>query len=238
MTSLPELDMSAFLAAPRGAAGRALRRRAARRLSRPGVLLPVAATACRPRSTPRSCAPRASSSRCPKPSGARSRSRTRRTFAATRRSAARSRKASATGASSSTSAPRSPRRASRPAIRRGCGCADRTSGPRRLPAMRGAVLDWMRAMDGVGVAMLRALALGLGQPLEHSTRRCCRAAIRTRRSSAIPLKTRARRATTKASACTTTRVSCRSCCRTTSAACRCRSATSSSTRRRSPAPTS
>jgi isopenicillin N synthase-like dioxygenase len=39
--------------------------------------------------------------------------------------------------------------------------------PARLPAMRGAVLDWMRALDGVGVAVLRALALGLGQPREH-----------------------------------------------------------------------
>jgi isopenicillin N synthase-like dioxygenase len=39
--------------------------------------------------------------------------------------------------------------------------------PARLPAMRGVVLDWMRALDGVGLAVLRALALGLGQPLEH-----------------------------------------------------------------------
>ncbi len=39
--------------------------------------------------------------------------------------------------------------------------------PARLPAMRAAVLEWMRALDGVGVAVLRALALGLGQPLEH-----------------------------------------------------------------------
>ena len=39
--------------------------------------------------------------------------------------------------------------------------------PAKLPAMRGVVLDWMRAMDAVGLAVLRALALGLGQPLEH-----------------------------------------------------------------------
>ena len=39
--------------------------------------------------------------------------------------------------------------------------------PAQLPAMRGVVLDWMRAMDAVGLAVLRALALGLGQPLEH-----------------------------------------------------------------------
>jgi isopenicillin N synthase-like dioxygenase len=39
--------------------------------------------------------------------------------------------------------------------------------PARLPEMRAAVLDWMHAMDAVGVAVLRALALGLGQPLEH-----------------------------------------------------------------------
>jgi isopenicillin N synthase-like dioxygenase len=39
--------------------------------------------------------------------------------------------------------------------------------PASLPAMRTAVLEWMRALDGVGLAVLRALALGLGQPLEH-----------------------------------------------------------------------
>jgi isopenicillin N synthase-like dioxygenase len=39
--------------------------------------------------------------------------------------------------------------------------------PSALPEMRGAVLGWMRAMDRVGLAVLRALALGLGQPLEH-----------------------------------------------------------------------
>ena len=39
--------------------------------------------------------------------------------------------------------------------------------PASLPAMRTTVLAWMRAMDAVGLAVLRALALGLGQPLEH-----------------------------------------------------------------------
>ncbi len=39
--------------------------------------------------------------------------------------------------------------------------------PARLPAMRPTVLAWMRAMDRVGLAILRALALGLGQSLEH-----------------------------------------------------------------------
>ena len=39
--------------------------------------------------------------------------------------------------------------------------------PARLPQMRDAVLSWMRAMDTVGVAVLRALAVGLGQPYEH-----------------------------------------------------------------------
>ncbi|HZF31462.1 MAG TPA: 2-oxoglutarate and iron-dependent oxygenase domain-containing protein [Gammaproteobacteria bacterium] len=39
--------------------------------------------------------------------------------------------------------------------------------PATLPGMRRAVLDWMRAMDGLGLAVLRALALGLGQSLEH-----------------------------------------------------------------------
>jgi isopenicillin N synthase-like dioxygenase len=39
--------------------------------------------------------------------------------------------------------------------------------PARLPQMRDAVLAWMRAMDVVGVAILRALALGLGQRVDH-----------------------------------------------------------------------
>ena len=39
--------------------------------------------------------------------------------------------------------------------------------PAHLPQMRDAVLGWMRAMDGVGVAVLRALALGLGQRIDH-----------------------------------------------------------------------
>lgn len=38
--------------------------------------------------------------------------------------------------------------------------------PARLPELRTAVLDWMRAMDRVGLAVLRALALGLGQPMD------------------------------------------------------------------------
>jgi isopenicillin N synthase-like dioxygenase len=39
--------------------------------------------------------------------------------------------------------------------------------PARLPAMQPTVLEWMRAMDRVGLAVLRALALGLGQPIDH-----------------------------------------------------------------------
>ncbi len=39
--------------------------------------------------------------------------------------------------------------------------------PVQLPAMQPTVLAWMRAMDRVGLAVLRALALGLGQPLHH-----------------------------------------------------------------------
>jgi isopenicillin N synthase-like dioxygenase len=39
--------------------------------------------------------------------------------------------------------------------------------PASLPTMAPTVLAWMRAMDRVGVAVLRALALGLGQPFEH-----------------------------------------------------------------------
>ena len=39
--------------------------------------------------------------------------------------------------------------------------------PASLPAMRPTVLAWMRAIDRVGLAVLRALALGLGQPVDH-----------------------------------------------------------------------
>jgi isopenicillin N synthase-like dioxygenase len=39
--------------------------------------------------------------------------------------------------------------------------------PASLPRMRTTVLAWMRAMDTVGLAVLRALALGLGQPLSQ-----------------------------------------------------------------------
>lgn len=38
--------------------------------------------------------------------------------------------------------------------------------PDNLPELRAAVLDWMHAMDAVGLAVLRALALGLGQPVD------------------------------------------------------------------------
>src|SRR5690606_21305611 len=38
------------------------------------------------------------------------------------------------------------------------------------PALRTTVLAWMAAMDRVGLAVLRALALGLGQPREHFDR--------------------------------------------------------------------
>jgi isopenicillin N synthase-like dioxygenase len=39
--------------------------------------------------------------------------------------------------------------------------------PARLPAMQPTVLAWMRAMDRVGLAVLRALALGLGQSIDR-----------------------------------------------------------------------
>jgi isopenicillin N synthase-like dioxygenase len=39
--------------------------------------------------------------------------------------------------------------------------------PASLPAMRPAVLAWMQAMDRVGLGVLRALALGLGQRIDH-----------------------------------------------------------------------
>lgn len=38
--------------------------------------------------------------------------------------------------------------------------------PASLPGMAAAVLDWMAAMDGLGLAVLRALAVGLGQPID------------------------------------------------------------------------
>ncbi len=38
--------------------------------------------------------------------------------------------------------------------------------PASLPQLRAAALDWMREMDAMGLAVLRALALGLGQPLD------------------------------------------------------------------------
>jgi isopenicillin N synthase-like dioxygenase len=39
--------------------------------------------------------------------------------------------------------------------------------PKSLPTIRDAVVAWMRAMDAVGLAVLRALALGLGQRYDH-----------------------------------------------------------------------
>ena len=50
--------------------------------------------------------------------------------------------------------------------------------PARLPAMQPTVLAWMRAMDRVGLAVLRALALGLG-PTARSLRRRRAAARRS-----------------------------------------------------------
>jgi isopenicillin N synthase-like dioxygenase len=39
--------------------------------------------------------------------------------------------------------------------------------PARLPEWKPTVLQWMTEMDRVGLAVLRALALGLGQPLDY-----------------------------------------------------------------------
>lgn len=39
--------------------------------------------------------------------------------------------------------------------------------PPSLPGMRLAVTDWMQAMEPVGIAVMRALALGLGQPMDR-----------------------------------------------------------------------
>ena len=39
--------------------------------------------------------------------------------------------------------------------------------PAKLPALKPVVLQWMAAMDGVGLGVLRALALGLGLPMTH-----------------------------------------------------------------------
>jgi isopenicillin N synthase-like dioxygenase len=42
--------------------------------------------------------------------------------------------------------------------------------PDRVPALRPIVLEWMRAMDSVALAVLRALARGLGQPADYFDR--------------------------------------------------------------------
>jgi isopenicillin N synthase-like dioxygenase len=39
--------------------------------------------------------------------------------------------------------------------------------PESLPAMRTTVIEWMQTMDRVGLVVLRALAVGLGQPIDH-----------------------------------------------------------------------
>jgi isopenicillin N synthase-like dioxygenase len=39
--------------------------------------------------------------------------------------------------------------------------------PGQQPVLRDTALEWMRAMDRVGLAVLRALALGLGQAIDH-----------------------------------------------------------------------
>ena len=110
--------------------------------------------------------------------------------------------------------------------------------PARLPAMQPTVLAWMRAMDRVGLAVLRALALGLGQPLHHFDDVVLPRGDPHLKIIRYPAQPRERRTRAKASACTTTPGSCRSCCKTTSADCKSSSTASSSTRRRSPAPTS
>ena len=42
--------------------------------------------------------------------------------------------------------------------------------PAALPTMAPTVLRWMAAMDGVGITALRALAVGLGLPMDHFDR--------------------------------------------------------------------
>ena len=42
--------------------------------------------------------------------------------------------------------------------------------PDALPEMRPVVLSWMQSMDRIGFAVLRAIALGLGQPIDHFDR--------------------------------------------------------------------
>src|SRR5690606_6559797 len=42
--------------------------------------------------------------------------------------------------------------------------------PGALPEMRPIVTEWMHAMDRVGLALLRAIAIGLGQPRDHFDR--------------------------------------------------------------------
>jgi isopenicillin N synthase-like dioxygenase len=92
------------------------------------------------------------SSHCRKRNAIHSPSATPRIFAATRCSVTSARKASATGANNSTS------------VRK------RLRGPNQwpesLPEMRTTTLAWMAAIEPVGLTVMRALAVGLGQSLD------------------------------------------------------------------------
>ena len=176
--ALPELDLADFMARPAERGRRASSSRGcATRVTAPGSVIssghgvPAGAR----------CGDHGAGAReffaLPRePSGARSRSRTRRTFAATPCSATNARRASATGASNSTSGRRSRRLRVRPGEPAVAAPARAEPMAGALPAMRPTVLEWMRAMDRVGLAVLRALALGLGPAARLLRRR--RAAAR------------------------------------------------------------
>ncbi len=161
-TSLPELDLAPFMAAPHSARGLRPRGPIARRLSRTRFLLSRGSRrAARTRRgghervarvlrAARSGAARA---------GDRQLAALSRLYRAWRRT---HQGRTAIGASSSTSAPKSRPPRCDPVIRHGSGCADRTSGrhdcPRcSRPCSRGCA-RWIAS----GLRVLRALALGLG----------------------------------------------------------------------------
>ena len=108
--------------------------------------------------------------------------------------------------------------------------------PARLPAMQPTVLAWMRAMDRVGLAVLRALALGLHQPLHHFDDVVLPRGDPHLKIIRYPAQEREAEKG-QGVGMHHDRGSCRSCCKTTSAV-QVESTASSSMQHRSPAPTS
>ena len=128
------------------------------------------------------------------------------------------------------------RRAGR--ARRGGGCADRTNGPRGYPRCSRRCSRGCARWTASGSPCCARSRSGSGQPLDYFDGFVLPRGDPHLKIIRYPAQPRGARHTAKASACTTTRASCRSCCKTTSAACRSSSTASSSTRRRSRARTS